>query len=152
MLHGTEWNSEVANPRQDWLRREIEGNTVADEPGDLGAILKRIDELLELNQMTMRQASLLAVGPGEKIGNPDYIRNMKRQYEGKIVIKDGVMNDGRIVARQVTAYTDAGAYSRHSPYGAQKAAAELILALTEPGHGRPHWQGEQDPLVLLPCR
>ncbi len=41
----------------------------------------------------------------------------------KIVLKDGVMKDGRIVARQVWGYTDAGAYSRHSPYGAQKGAA-----------------------------
>ncbi|MBW8639736.1 xanthine dehydrogenase family protein molybdopterin-binding subunit [Hoeflea sp. WL0058] len=41
----------------------------------------------------------------------------------RIVIRDGVMNDGRLVARKVTGYTDAGAYSRHSPYGAQKGAA-----------------------------
>ena len=34
----------------------------------------------------------------------------------RIYIKDGVMNDGRIVARKVTLYADAGAYSRHSPY------------------------------------
>ena len=33
----------------------------------------------------------------------------------RIYIKDGVMNDGRIVARKVTLYADAGAYSRHSP-------------------------------------
>jgi CO/xanthine dehydrogenase Mo-binding subunit len=39
-----------------------------------------------------------------------------------IVIKDGVMNDGRIVARQVHCYVDSGAYSRHSPYGTQKGA------------------------------
>jgi len=50
----------------------------------------------------------------------------------KIVIKDGVMNDGRIVARQVAAYTDAGAYSRHSPYGAQKAAAHFPGPYTIP--------------------
>ena len=31
----------------------------------------------------------------------------------RIYIKDGVMNDGRIVARKVTLYVDAGAYSRH---------------------------------------
>jgi CO/xanthine dehydrogenase Mo-binding subunit len=43
----------------------------------------------------------------------------------KIVIKDGVMNDGRIVARQVNSFIDAGAYSRHSPYGAQKSAAHF---------------------------
>jgi len=50
----------------------------------------------------------------------------------KIVIKDGVMNDGRILARQVTAYTDSGAYSRHSPYGAQKAAAHFPGPYTIP--------------------
>ena len=43
----------------------------------------------------------------------------------RIYIKDGVMNDGTIVARQVTLYADAGAYSRHSPYAATKAAAHM---------------------------
>ncbi len=43
----------------------------------------------------------------------------------RIYIKDGVMNDGRIVARQVTLYADAGAYSRHSPYAGTKAAAHM---------------------------
>ncbi|WP_308213565.1 xanthine dehydrogenase family protein molybdopterin-binding subunit [Solirubrobacter phytolaccae] len=43
----------------------------------------------------------------------------------RIYIKDGVMNDGTIVARQVTLYADAGAYSRHSPYATTKAAAHM---------------------------
>jgi CO/xanthine dehydrogenase Mo-binding subunit len=43
----------------------------------------------------------------------------------RIVIKDGVMKDGRIIARKVTLYVDAGAYSRHSPYGTTKAAAHM---------------------------
>jgi CO/xanthine dehydrogenase Mo-binding subunit len=43
----------------------------------------------------------------------------------RIYIKDGVMNDGRIIARKVTLYVDAGAYSRHSPYGTTKAAAHM---------------------------
>lgn len=50
----------------------------------------------------------------------------------KIVIKDGVMKDGRLVARKVTGYTDAGAYSRHSPYGAQKGAAHYPGPYTVP--------------------
>jgi len=50
----------------------------------------------------------------------------------KIVIRDGVMKDGRIVARKVSAYVDAGAYSRHSPYGAQKAAAHFPGPYTIP--------------------
>ena len=41
----------------------------------------------------------------------------------RIYIKDGVMNDGRIIARKVTLYSDSGAYSRHSPYATTKAAA-----------------------------
>jgi CO/xanthine dehydrogenase Mo-binding subunit len=50
----------------------------------------------------------------------------------RIYIKDGVMDDGRIVARQVRLYVDAGAYSRHSPYGTTKAAAHLPGPYTIP--------------------
>jgi len=37
--------------------------------------------------------------------------------------KDGVMKDGRIIARQITTYADAGAYNRHTPYAVTKHAA-----------------------------
>ncbi|MDV3126157.1 molybdopterin-dependent oxidoreductase [Mycobacterium sp. 21AC1] len=50
----------------------------------------------------------------------------------RIYIKDGVMNDGRIMARQVMLYVDSGAYSRHSPYGTTKAAAHLPGPYTIP--------------------
>lgn len=50
----------------------------------------------------------------------------------RIYIKDGVMDDGRIVARQITLYVDAGAYSRHSPYGTTKAAAHMPGPYTIP--------------------
>jgi CO/xanthine dehydrogenase Mo-binding subunit len=40
-----------------------------------------------------------------------------------IRIKDGVMADGRIVARQVRSYADCGAYSRQTPYALTKHAA-----------------------------
>ncbi len=50
----------------------------------------------------------------------------------RIYIKDGVMNDGRIVARKVTLYADAGAYSRHSPYAGTKAAAHMPGPYTIP--------------------
>jgi CO/xanthine dehydrogenase Mo-binding subunit len=50
----------------------------------------------------------------------------------RIYIKDGVMNDGRIVARKVRLYIDAGAYSRHSPYGTTKAAAHMPGPYTIP--------------------
>lgn len=41
----------------------------------------------------------------------------------RMYYKDGVMKDGRIVARQVTTYADAGAYNRHTPYAVTKHAA-----------------------------
>ncbi len=41
----------------------------------------------------------------------------------RIYIEDGVMRDGRIVARKITHYHDAGAYSRLSTYGTIKSAA-----------------------------
>ena len=43
----------------------------------------------------------------------------------RLYIKDGVMDDGRIVARKITLYVDAGAYCRHSTYGTTKAAAHM---------------------------
>ena len=42
------------------------------------------------------------------------------------------MADGRIVARKVTLYVDAGAYSRHSPYGTTKAAAHMPGPVHDP--------------------
>ena len=50
----------------------------------------------------------------------------------RLYIKDGVMRDGRIVARYVRLYVDAGAYSRHSPYGTTKAAAHMPGPYTIP--------------------
>jgi CO/xanthine dehydrogenase Mo-binding subunit len=50
----------------------------------------------------------------------------------RIYIKDGVMRDGRIVARKIRLYVDAGAYSRHSPYGTTKAAAHMPGPYTIP--------------------
>ena len=42
------------------------------------------------------------------------------------------MKDGRIVSRYVRVYVDAGAYSRHSPYGTTKAAAHMPGPYTIP--------------------
>lgn len=41
----------------------------------------------------------------------------------RIYMKDGVMSDGRIIARKVTSYADSGAYSRQTPYALTKHAA-----------------------------
>jgi CO/xanthine dehydrogenase Mo-binding subunit len=43
----------------------------------------------------------------------------------RMYYKDGVMKDGRIIARKVTSYHDAGAYNRHSPYAVTKHAANV---------------------------
>lgn len=48
------------------------------------------------------------------------------------IIKDGVMNDGRIVARELTGIFDAGAYSRLSPYAIVKATGHLPGPYTIP--------------------
>jgi len=50
----------------------------------------------------------------------------------RIYLKDGVLADGRIIARKIMLYVDAGAYARHSPYGATKAAAHLPGPYTIP--------------------
>jgi CO/xanthine dehydrogenase Mo-binding subunit len=50
----------------------------------------------------------------------------------KMHYRDGVMKDGRIVARQVRSLEDAGAYHRHSPYGVQKHMANLPGPYTIP--------------------
>jgi CO/xanthine dehydrogenase Mo-binding subunit len=50
----------------------------------------------------------------------------------RIYIKDGVMRDGRIVARQVRAYFDSGAYTRLSSYAVVKCAAHIPGPYTIP--------------------
>jgi CO/xanthine dehydrogenase Mo-binding subunit len=43
----------------------------------------------------------------------------------RIYFRDGVAKDGRIIARKVTSYADAGAYNRHTPYAVTKHAANI---------------------------
>ncbi len=43
----------------------------------------------------------------------------------RMYFKDGVMADGRIIARKVTTYADSGAYNRHTPYAVTKHAANV---------------------------
>ena len=47
-------------------------------------------------------------------------------------VKDGVMNDGRIVARQIRGYFDAGAYTRLSSYAVHKCTAHIPGPYTIP--------------------
>ena len=50
----------------------------------------------------------------------------------KLEYADGVMNDGKLVARKVRSLQDSGAYHRHSPYGAQKHMANVCGPCTIP--------------------
>ena len=50
----------------------------------------------------------------------------------RIRIVDGVMDDGRIVSREVTTWHDAGAYSRHSPVRGDQARGERVRAVHDP--------------------
>ena len=50
----------------------------------------------------------------------------------RIYITDGVTADGTIISREVTSYEDAGAYSRHTPYGCTKHAANAAGPYTIP--------------------
>ncbi len=50
----------------------------------------------------------------------------------RIYVKDGVMNDGRIVARKVRGLFDSGAYTRLSSYAAIKCAAHIPGPYTIP--------------------
>jgi CO/xanthine dehydrogenase Mo-binding subunit len=43
----------------------------------------------------------------------------------RMYFKDGITKDGRIIARKVTSYADAGAYNRHTPYAVTKHAANV---------------------------
>jgi len=49
-----------------------------------------------------------------------------------IYVKDGVMNDGRLVARQINNYFDAGAYTRLSSYAVIKCAGHMPGPYTIP--------------------
>ena len=48
------------------------------------------------------------------------------------VIRDGIMNDGRIIARKFTGYFDSGAYTRLSSYAVVKGTAHLPGPYTIP--------------------
>jgi CO/xanthine dehydrogenase Mo-binding subunit len=50
----------------------------------------------------------------------------------RIYVKDGVMKDGRIIARKVRAYFDSGAYTRLSSYAVVKCAGHIPGPYTIP--------------------
>ena len=58
-----------------------------------------------------------------KYSRPEEMSVSSPRGAWRLYYKDGVMKDGRIVARQVTTYADSGAYNRHTPYAVTKHAA-----------------------------
>ena len=74
-------------------------------------------------------ATLAAMKTGRpvkyKFSREEEMRVSSTRSAWRIYFKDGVMKDGRIVARQVTSYADSGAYNRHTPYAVTKHAANV---------------------------
>ena len=98
-------------------RLHFVGGTVG---GGFGGKVDSVHEPLALlGAMLTQRPVRSAYGRAEEmqVSSP---RGAERFY-----VKDGVMNDGRIVARYARIYFDAGAYSRLSPYGTVKAAAHM---------------------------
>jgi len=60
-----------------------------------------------------------------KFSREEEMRASSTRGAWRLYYKDGVMNDGRIVARKVTSYADSGAYNRHTPYAVTKHAANV---------------------------
>ncbi|MBC8449977.1 MAG: xanthine dehydrogenase family protein molybdopterin-binding subunit [Chloroflexi bacterium] len=74
-------------------------------------------------------ATLAAMKTGRpvkyKFSREEEMRASSTRGAWRMYFKDGVMRDGRIVARQVTSYADSGAYNRHTPYAVTKHAANV---------------------------
>jgi CO/xanthine dehydrogenase Mo-binding subunit len=74
-------------------------------------------------------ASLAAMKTGRPVkyvfSREEEMRVSSSRSAWRLYFKDGVTRDGRIIARQVTSYADAGAYNRHTPYAVTKHAANV---------------------------
>ncbi len=72
-------------------------------------------------------ATLAAIKTGRpvkyKFTREEEMRVSSSRGAWRMYFKDGVMKDGRIIARKVTTYADSGAYNRHTPYAVTKHVA-----------------------------
>jgi CO/xanthine dehydrogenase Mo-binding subunit len=94
------------------------------EPGTVGrGFGGKVDVIVE------PIATLAAMKTGRpvkfKFTREEEMRVSSTRSGWRMYFKDGVTRDGRIVARQVTTYADAGAYNRHTPYAVTKHAANV---------------------------
>jgi len=90
----------------------------------------------KVDTMTEPLAILGAILTGRPVR---YVHNREEEMQfgpprgaERIYVKDGVMNDGRIVARQVRSYFDSGAYTRLSSYAVVKCVAHIPGPYTIP--------------------
>jgi CO/xanthine dehydrogenase Mo-binding subunit len=78
-------------------------------------------------------AEPIAILAAMKTGHPvkfkftreEEMRVSSTRSSWRMYFKDGVMKDGRIIARKITSYADSGAYNRHTPYAVTKHAANV---------------------------
>ena len=74
-------------------------------------------------------ATLAAMKTGRpvkyKYAREEEMRVSSTRSAWRMYFKDGVMKDGRIIARKVTSYADSGAYNRHTPYAVTKHSANV---------------------------
>jgi CO/xanthine dehydrogenase Mo-binding subunit len=74
-------------------------------------------------------ATLAAMKTGRpvkyKYTREEELRISSTRSAWRMYFKDGVMKDGRIIARKVTSYADSGAYNRHTPYAVTKHSANV---------------------------
>jgi CO/xanthine dehydrogenase Mo-binding subunit len=67
-----------------------------------------------------------------KYSRPEEMQVSSSRSAWRVVVKDGVMNDGRIIARKVTTYQDSGAYLRFSSYASMKHCGSMPGPYTIP--------------------
>ena len=83
----------------------------------------------KVDTLTEPLATLAAMLTGRpvrfRLGREEEMQFGSPRGAERIFVKDGVMRDGRLVARQVRCYFDSGAYTRLSSYAVVKCAAHL---------------------------
>src|SRR3984885_14775334 len=90
----------------------------------------KVDTLTE--PLSILAARLTGAPVRHRLRRPEKMQFVPPRGAERIYIKDGVMRDGRIVARQVRAYFDSGAYTRLSSYAVVKCAAHIPGPYTIP--------------------
>ncbi len=90
----------------------------------------------KVDMQTEPIATLAAIKTGRavkyKYTREEEMKTSSTRAAWRLYVKDGVMNDGRVIARKITSFKDSGAYLRFSSYGAMKQSAHLPGPYTVP--------------------